>query len=362
MPISDRDYVRGKHPPACTCKECTEKRLGKFLGQNRGKGKKDSPKTKPASGGSSIPPISLQTMRRSLFHRFSRIWRKIPLGVHKLFLNLLIIAGLVDIIQRGYTLFTHQTDPIKNTIIFLIEIGLWFWIVAILRGRRYRYRQPKFKLVLITIIAITLVCTFAGIEPLSSYKDNLFNSASDSLEERQAIREAAEIAVEEARLKAEVLAKAEAERKAEEEAQAEEQTITKLVQLIYQSINVERTTQGLSPLRTSSTLTSLAEEHSKEMVTFGYFSHDRMPGSRPFDWGLDPGAGRGENIFMMPQQSFIPGPILSPEELVNEITQGWMKSPGHRENILTNYFTYTGIGIAKKGIYYYITQIFEGQW
>ena len=26
MPLSDRDYVRGQHPAACTCVDCTRKR------------------------------------------------------------------------------------------------------------------------------------------------------------------------------------------------------------------------------------------------------------------------------------------------------------------------------------------------
>ncbi len=30
MPIEDRDYIRGTHPPYCTCKECTARRLGKL--------------------------------------------------------------------------------------------------------------------------------------------------------------------------------------------------------------------------------------------------------------------------------------------------------------------------------------------
>ncbi|MDD5700741.1 MAG: transglutaminase domain-containing protein [Dehalococcoidales bacterium] len=29
MPLSDRDYIKGEHPPNCTCVECTNKRLGK---------------------------------------------------------------------------------------------------------------------------------------------------------------------------------------------------------------------------------------------------------------------------------------------------------------------------------------------
>lgn len=158
MPISDRDYIRGKHPSTCTCKECTDRRLAQFNKRNSGQSKP------PAKTKINNPP------RNSSY----KIWNRITLSIKKLFLSLLVIAGLVDIIRRGYILFTHQTDPIKNTIIFLAEVGIWIWIVVILRSRRYRYGQPKFKFILITIIAIALVCTFAGIEPLSSYKDNLF--------------------------------------------------------------------------------------------------------------------------------------------------------------------------------------------
>jgi len=164
------------------------------------------------------------------------------------------------------------------------------------------------------------------------------------------------------RIEAEALATVEAERKAEEEKQQEQQIIAKLYQLIYPLLNIERENQGLTLLQVSSTLTDLAEEHSQEMVSYDYFSHDRMPDSRPFDWNLRPGFGRGENIFMMPQQLVIPGRRLDPEELANEIVKGWIESPGHRENTLTRYFTHTGIGIAKSGSYYYITQIFEGHW
>lgn len=211
------------------------------------------------------------------------------------------------------------------------------------------------KLTVFSLLVITIVFAFAGVEPLSSYKDNLFTSISSYVEEQQSRIEVAEQTVKEARTEAEALAK-------EAKVEAEEQTIAELVQLIHQLIKIERTTQGLSTLQISSTLTSLAEEHSQEMADYDYFSHDRTPGSQDLDWGVAPGAGRGENIFMMPQQLVIPGPLLSPEELADEIVRGWMGSPGHRENILTSQFTHTGIGIAKDGIYYYITQMFEGQW
>jgi len=247
--------MRGEHPPYCTCKECTKKRLGKFLGQKPEKRRKDPRETKPVVPQKTKP---LRTQATAPIRFLRKIWRKIPLSIHKLFLSLIVIAGLVDIIRRGYLLFTQRTDPIRNTVIFLVELGLWLWIVVILRSRRYKYRQPKLKLVFITVIAITLVCAFAGIEPLSSYKDEVFNSITDYLEERQAIREAAEIAEaeklateEEARIESEALAKAEAERKAEEEAKAKEERIIqetlKAERLAFELINKERMLNGCMP-------------------------------------------------------------------------------------------------------------------
>ncbi len=29
MPLSDRDYIRGKHPAACTCVDCTRRRTAR---------------------------------------------------------------------------------------------------------------------------------------------------------------------------------------------------------------------------------------------------------------------------------------------------------------------------------------------
>jgi len=29
MPLDNRDYYRGEHPPACTCVECTNRRLSR---------------------------------------------------------------------------------------------------------------------------------------------------------------------------------------------------------------------------------------------------------------------------------------------------------------------------------------------
>lgn len=48
----------------------------------------------------------------------------------------------------------------------------------------------------------------------------------------------------------------------------------------------------------------------------------------------------------------------TPEEVADEIVQGWMNSPGHRENILRERFVRAGMGVAKVNDYVIATQVF----
>jgi hypothetical protein len=93
------------------------------------------------------------------------------MGVAKLFLCLLVIAGIVIIAWTGYRLFTHQIAPVIGTIVFLTEIGLLIWVISVLRSSRFRWRSPSFKLVFWPLVGVLLVCAFAGVEPMSTYKD-----------------------------------------------------------------------------------------------------------------------------------------------------------------------------------------------
>ncbi len=38
--------------------------------------------------------------------------------------------------------------------------------------------------------------------------------------------------------------------------------------------------------------------------------------------------------------------------------EGWMKSPGHRVNVLRPDFTDTGVGVCRDGTTYYFTEVF----
>jgi uncharacterized protein YkwD/ribosomal protein L21E len=135
-------------------------------------------------------------------------------------------------------------------------------------------------------------------------------------------------------------------------------------QLIIVLVNGQRQLSGLPALSEDPLLAGLAKEHSISMVVNHFFSHDRYPGERSFDYGMLPGTIRGENIAMIPTRQFIPGPYLSLQEVCAWAVSLWMSSPGHRANILRSSFTRTGVGVAfsEGGDYLYITQMFEGNY
>ena len=115
--------------------------------------------------------------------------------------------------------------------------------------------------------------------------------------------------------------------------------------------NTERAAAGLPPLTGDPLLTTAAQAHSADMVARAFYSHTSPDGREPWDRAAAAGSTRrtiGENIACGQR---------SPAEVV----RGWMKSPGHRANILKPDFTHIGIGLAgggKMGTYW--TQLFGG--
>lgn len=121
---------------------------------------------------------------------------------------------------------------------------------------------------------------------------------------------------------------------------------------IHQRINTTRREHGLPPLALKPPLTEVARTHSRRMSREGFFSHTD-PEGRQVDVRLK-GAGlsfrmAGENIF---RSENVPDPV-------DAAVRGWMRSPGHRANILHEGFTETGIGVWRKGATFTITQIFR---
>lgn len=120
---------------------------------------------------------------------------------------------------------------------------------------------------------------------------------------------------------------------------------------IWEQINTIRQKNQLKPLRQNDQLAHVAREYSQKMAREDFFSHTSPDGTTPAQRVRDGGIFYivvGENLF---RSSNISNPVPS-------AVQGWMESPGHRQNILHAVFTETGIGVWREGNRYYITQLF----
>lgn len=107
-------------------------------------------------------------------------------------------------------------------------------------------------------------------------------------------------------------------------------------------INVQRTAAGVRPLGESVALRRAGRRHSLDMLARDYFAHQR-PGGPTLAQRLQ-GAGfwpasAGENI------ARAGGSLSTPFSIV----LAWLRSDGHRENLLDRDFTHVGTGIAVAG-------------
>ena len=119
--------------------------------------------------------------------------------------------------------------------------------------------------------------------------------------------------------------------------------------------NIEREKNGAPPLSADRNLETAATGHSEEMARMSYFSHDSpvagraSPGDRIKLSGINPRM-TGENI-----AKFGSYPVAT---LAENAVIGWMNSPPHRRNLLDPNFTHIGIGVARNGRTFYLTQNF----
>jgi uncharacterized protein YkwD len=106
--------------------------------------------------------------------------------------------------------------------------------------------------------------------------------------------------------------------------------------------NHERSARGLAPLREHARLRRAARRHSADMVGGGFFSHDAPGGSDMSDRVLATGYGRGANWSIGENIGYATGKLAT----AAEVHRAWMRSPGHRSNILRREFREIGIGIV----------------
>ncbi len=217
----------------------------------------------------------------------------------------------------------------RSTPVMWLSDGFWFivsipmWILANIIGfLKFTYHYPASGLWKLTkigfvVVSLTVVAGFAGIGPIDSPNEQLVSPAESAASN---LTESSEI----------------------DETETEE--------LVRNGINDARAERNLVALATKSSLSRQSSSHSEHMAERGELAHD-LPGSTSGERLNDAGCvSGGENV----AQTWVYENIAtedgskylnSEEELADSLVEQWMNSPGHRDNILSNDWTITGVGI-----------------
>ncbi|MFF4366892.1 sigma-70 family RNA polymerase sigma factor [Streptomyces sp. NPDC001594] len=100
-------------------------------------------------------------------------------------------------------------------------------------------------------------------------------------------------------------------------------------------VNSERAAAGCGPLKEDAQLDRAAQGHSDDMARRGFFDHTNPDGAGPGDRTTAAGyrwSTYGENI-------------ARGQQTAQDVMDSWMKSPGHRANILNCSFKDIGVGM-----------------
>ncbi|MCK9580552.1 MAG: CAP domain-containing protein [Methanoregula sp.] len=142
---------------------------------------------------------------------------------------------------------------------------------------------------------------------------------------------------------------------------------TALEARIHELTNAQRQQNGLPTLSYDPFLADIARGHSWDMVSRNFFEHENPDGQTARERGDEAGypciriiglytySGLSENLYQGHRASSYytnaEGEVISydwktAEDIAQVTVNGWMESPGHRENILAQHLSYEGIGIA----------------
>jgi uncharacterized protein YkwD len=119
--------------------------------------------------------------------------------------------------------------------------------------------------------------------------------------------------------------------------------------------NQQRDIGRLPPLEGSPALADVARAHSRDMLARGFFDHRNPDGLGPRDRVVKHGLSFkvvAENIYSARNGS------TDAAELASIVVGGWMKSEGHRLNILDPSLKLIGVGVAVADRDVMATQLF----
>ena len=122
-------------------------------------------------------------------------------------------------------------------------------------------------------------------------------------------------------------------------------------QEVFNLINKQRTNNGLAALKVDNEVQRVARIKSEDMVANNYFSHQSPIYGSPFDM---------LKSFKISYKTA--GENIAANSSNSGVVTSWMNSSGHKANILSSNFNYTGIGVVSSPKYGKIfVQIFIGK-
>lgn len=110
-----------------------------------------------------------------------------------------------------------------------------------------------------------------------------------------------------------------------------------LPSVVVDLTNESRAEQHLGQLRRNTTLDEAARLKAEDMAAKGYFAHYAPDGTTPWYWFGVAGysfTNAGENLAVHFTDS-------------DEVVDAWLRSPAHRDNIMSQNFTEIGVGTAR---------------
>lgn len=182
----------------------------------------------------------------------------------------------------------------------------------------------KYFCIIVVVLLAVGICTFAGVQPMSFYKDNVISKWDTYWAE-------VKVRTEEYTARAEIIK----QKRIEEFQKATEwRKVAEPNAEYVQLFNDFRTQNGELPLTFDFRLNEFAENRAIQIAQPGNFNHE---GIKRYNYG--------ENIAMMAY------PTISNSRLLKM----WATSPGHRSNMLSKMYTRTGFARVGR----YAVQIFS---
>lgn len=128
-------------------------------------------------------------------------------------------------------------------------------------------------------------------------------------------------------------------------------TVAGVADAVLELVNRERRRAGVGELAPDPQLSRIAREHSEEMRDAGFFDHVTPDGE-----GLVERMREGGITFRRVAENV--AQVEGYREPAAALHRTLMRSAAHRRNVLDDRFTRVGIGVAREGERWWLTQVF----